>query len=271
MNICMFWPFWSYHKFRRRSEKFMLSKMLMERGHKVYAITSRGPGMPKLSKIDGLIIHHVDSFLPHFINYPILNLASLMKTVKHVIRKYKIDILHFWTLEFPTTWPALFFRNMPKLLTIEGIPGINWFYGKRLIDIMGLLYSFSVGKLILNSVSDIVVFGRSIASYLIKLGISEERIHVIPYDINVDEFLALDDQKDVRFELGLKDDQVVILFVGRLAPVKGVRLLLKVAEKVLKIHPEARFLIVGSGPLKELVINACRRNPGIIYLSLIHI
>ena len=267
MNICMFWPFWSHHKYRRRSERFTLCKMLMKRGHHVYAITSRGPGMPKVTDVDGLLVFHVNSFVHPTIGYPILNLAELMSTIKRVVKRYKIEIFHFWNVEFPTTWPALFFRSMPRLLTIEGIPGINWFYGRRLVDVAGLLYSLSIGKLILNSFSDIVVFGRPIARYLTRLGIPEERIHIIPYDINVDEFLALDDQEDMRSKLGLKEDQVIILFVGRLVPVKGVELLLRVAEEVLTTYPGVRFLIVGDGPLRGLVADVCKKNPGVIYLG----
>ena len=131
----------------------------------------------------------------------------------------------------------------------------------------GLLYSLSIGKLILNSFSDIVVFGRPIARYLTRLGISGKRIHVIPYDINVNEFLALDNQEDMRSKLGLKGDQVIILFVGRLVPVKGVELLLRVAEEVLTTYPGVRFLIVGDGPLRGLVADVCKKNPGVIYLG----
>lgn len=45
----------------------------------------------------------------------------------------------------------------------------------------------------------------------------------------------------------------VVLFAGRLAPEKNLRLWLAVARRVLDVQPEARFLIVGDGPERPAV------------------
>jgi len=58
----------------------------------------------------------------------------------------------------------------------------------------------------------------------------------------------------VRRELGLKNDVPVIGAIGRLVWQKGFEYLIRAAPEVLKKCPEARFLIVGEGPLKNKLI-----------------
>ena len=42
----------------------------------------------------------------------------------------------------------------------------------------------------------------------------------------------------------------MILFIGRLEPVKGVIQLLEAMPKVLAEHPRAKLIVVGKGPSK---------------------
>ncbi|HMS40522.1 MAG TPA: glycosyltransferase family 4 protein, partial [Pyrinomonadaceae bacterium] len=59
----------------------------------------------------------------------------------------------------------------------------------------------------------------------------------------------------LREEIGAKDDEILIGFVGRLTEIKNVPLLLKVAEmyqtKRDRSFPKLKFLIVGDGNLRE--------------------
>ncbi len=59
---------------------------------------------------------------------------------------------------------------------------------------------------------------------------------------------------EVRRELGLKNDVPVIGAIGRLVWQKGFEYLIRAAPEVLKKCPEARFLIVGEGSLKNKLI-----------------
>lgn len=54
--------------------------------------------------------------------------------------------------------------------------------------------------------------------------------------------------------LGLKNDVPVIGAIGRLVWQKGFEYLIRAAPEILKKCPEARFLIVGEGPLKNKLI-----------------
>lgn len=56
---------------------------------------------------------------------------------------------------------------------------------------------------------------------------------------------------EIRKELGIGNNQPIIGTAGRMVPVKGYNVFLDMAEIILAEIPEARFLLVGDGPLKK--------------------
>ena len=56
-----------------------------------------------------------------------------------------------------------------------------------------------------------------------------------------------------RASLGLRDDQVVTMVVGRLVPVKALDVLLTAFAVVSRAHASARLVIVGEGPERALL------------------
>jgi glycosyltransferase involved in cell wall biosynthesis len=56
---------------------------------------------------------------------------------------------------------------------------------------------------------------------------------------------------DVRRELGLRVDQIVVGKVGRLFHLKGHEFVIAAAKEVVAAHPNVRFLFVGDGILRE--------------------
>ncbi len=59
--------------------------------------------------------------------------------------------------------------------------------------------------------------------------------------------------EEVKRELGISEDQVVIGSAGRLVPVKGYDVFLKAAKLILRKRPKTTFVIAGEGPLKEVL------------------
>ena len=58
-------------------------------------------------------------------------------------------------------------------------------------------------------------------------------------------------REEVRAELGFEDADVVIGKVARLFDLKGHRYLLEAAPRIVEACPQARFLLVGDGPLRD--------------------
>jgi glycosyltransferase involved in cell wall biosynthesis len=74
-------------------------------------------------------------------------------------------------------------------------------------------------------------------------------IEVDEYKPNVEEFRSQESQ--VRMEFALARDVPVIGAIGRLVWQKGFEYLIEAVPEVSKEYPDAKFLIVGEGPLKS--------------------
>ena len=74
-------------------------------------------------------------------------------------------------------------------------------------------------------------------------GASPGKIGVVPCGVNLERFRATDRGK-ARERLGLHDDDAVVLFVGRFAPLKGIERLLA-AMPYLREHRRLRLIIIG--------------------------
>jgi glycosyltransferase involved in cell wall biosynthesis len=74
-----------------------------------------------------------------------------------------------------------------------------------------------------------------------------ERARIIPYGVDLPAFAARRDRRDARAELGLGDGDFVLIAVQRLEPIKRVDLLLRVLAELMRVLPEVRLVVVGTG------------------------
>lgn len=88
---------------------------------------------------------------------------------------------------------------------------------------------------------------------------------VVVHAVAVDDLLPLRrERNDVRTELGVGPDDVVVLTVANLRPVKDYPTLLAAARTVLEREPNVRFFAVGGGRLEDDV-HALQRTLGLGY------
>lgn len=84
-----------------------------------------------------------------------------------------------------------------------------------------------------------------------KTGVPEEKILIINNGVNVHAFSGYEEQaKQIRAEFGIAESAPLFGIVGRLKPQKNVAMFLLAAAEIIKLQPDARFLIVGDGPLQ---------------------
>jgi len=78
----------------------------------------------------------------------------------------------------------------------------------------------------------------------------KQKIAVIPCGVNASAFETNCDLKDFR-RIFAPDEAKIVLFVGRLTPIKGPQVLLEAAGPVIKASPGATFIFAGEGVLTE--------------------
>jgi len=101
----------------------------------------------------------------------------------------------------------------------------------------------------------IVTVSNAMRDELITLGFPAEKIRVIYNGVDPQKYSMQRVSKEKMFELrqryGLKDDDLMILFVGRLVWVKGVDKLVGAMPHVLHKIPNAKLVIVGLGEMRD--------------------
>ncbi len=100
----------------------------------------------------------------------------------------------------------------------------------------------------------IVTVSYAMKDELIQLGFPKEKIEVSyngvdPQKYNP-ELVSAEHIKKVRHKYGIKDDEFMILFLGRLVAVKGVDKLIMAMPHILLKIPKAKLVVVGVGDLQ---------------------
>ena len=107
---------------------------------------------------------------------------------------------------------------------------------------------------VLESSDAVLVLTKNAKDALVEIGVNPSKI-IIYQDI-------FKPQMSAKKKLGW-GDRFTVLFVGRLVEVKGIRTILKLASKLSNIT----FVIVGSGPLTDLVKTASEKIKNIRFLG----
>lgn len=106
----------------------------------------------------------------------------------------------------------------------------------------------------MNDLSDYVVAVSGSVAKTLEHQIPEKKLEVIHNGIELDRFdqIITDQNNNIRKELQLPDDCLLITGVGRITPDKGFDYFVEMARLVLEVHPaNAHFLIVGGSENSE--------------------
>lgn len=97
---------------------------------------------------------------------------------------------------------------------------------------------------------------KSTGKWLFGKRVAEERLFILKNAIEINRF-AFDEIRriEIRKELGFRDEEVVIGNIGRMVWQKNQKFALEVFVEFLKIEPNARFLMIGDGPLESEIVS----------------
>ena len=101
----------------------------------------------------------------------------------------------------------------------------------------------------------IVTVSNAMKDELIGLGFPAEKIRVVYNGVDPEKYncntVSKEKVREIRQYYGLKDDDLMVLFLGRLVSVKGVDKLIAAMTHVLQKIPNAKLVIVGLGDMQE--------------------
>lgn len=127
--------------------------------------------------------------------------------------------------------------------------------GMKVVERVNLLRSADAGGLVKNATLDrlllklsdfIVVPAHAMEEQLLDRGVPEAKLRLIPNGVFIEAPTAA--RAVLRERLGVAAGALLVLGVGRLAPVKGFDVLAAAAPLVARELPAATFRIAGEGP-----------------------
>lgn len=154
-----------------------------------------------------------------------------------VIVTHRMDCMLAFVL-FKKSNPKIFISAAPKHYLKLKFPAIY--------SILDRLYSVAE-KICLSGIDVLAPTDwRTSDYYLSRYPQLKSKTKHFPSSIDTN-LLQIKDKREARCSLNLSPLDKIILFVGRLSPVKNVPFLLRSFELVLSIIPNARLVIVGDG------------------------
>jgi glycosyltransferase involved in cell wall biosynthesis len=132
-------------------------------------------------------------------------------------------------------------------------------HGATTIGILTGSYPVDLARQLLEQyrrVNLIVTPARHMAENLRQLGLGN--IKVIPNPVDLQRFSPRPKNEDLLRQLTIQSDDTVIVHASNLKALKRPLDLVNSAERALRKNPKLMYVIVGDGPCKEFMAEACR-------------
>jgi glycosyltransferase involved in cell wall biosynthesis len=166
------------------------------------------------------------------------DVAAVLGSLARVVRRVKPQLVHAHNVRMAATSAlaaraARPLRRPPVLATFHGV----------------LPEEYRPSARLLRFADHVVCVSGEIGTALERAGLPGERVSVIPNAVDPVEPLSPARRAALDEELGL-DGRPVFSIVARIVPQKAHERFLAAARIVADAHPDARFLVVGEGPLR---------------------
>jgi len=175
--------------------------------------------------------------------------------IKSIIKKGKFDIVHVQGHHYPICWIAIHWAhklNIPCVLTSHGMWALEqkvMWEKTRLEDYFNrIIYSR-----LLKKTNSFIGLTDHITNFAKQIEKKDTNFYTIPNGTDTKIFKDnIKRKNEYREEFKIKNDSKVILFLGRLEPVKGTIEFANAVKKIIK-NKKIEILIVGGGSVENRV------------------
>ena len=187
---------------------YNIAKYLVKIGHEVTVITSYDEGLLNKNKIEGFEVYRIS-----YSKIRIFGLFIFWLKIFHIIWKINPEIIHVQGLGMSI--PALLSKKILKIPYVISGRGFDVYYSWRFKNL--------ISKLGLNNSNISIALTEDMKKEMEEY--TNKKIVVIPNGINIQKFNL--DKCESRKNLDIDRNEKIIIFVGRLESVKGLKYLIE--------------------------------------------
>ena len=229
----------------------MLERALKKKGHQVYIVTVNPENMKYIKEKNIIRIPGIPTGIYDYRLTGIYPIRAI-----NTIKKWNLDVIHTHT-EFGI---GTFARIIAKQLNIPLVHTYHTMYedyvhyitkgyfndtSKKIVEHLTKFYCDKTAK-------ELIVPTKKAYDLFKEKYKVDKNIHIIPTGIEIEKFYKENINQNklnkIKEKLNLKNEDFIILYVGRLGKEKNVDFLIDNQEYFTKINKNIKLLIVGDGP-----------------------
>lgn len=220
---------------------YHLSKELAKRGHEVTIYTSD-------YKISQEYINSVTetgvkvcSFKTWLGRFNPRVTPGIIKSAKEQVKYFDIVHMHnYRTFQNIAVHHYAKKYNVPYVLQARGdVPYAN--IKIRMKKIFDILFGYAILK---DASKLIALTEREVEDYK-KVGVDDKKIEIVPNGIDLSGYDNLPKRGEFRLKYGIRDDEKIILYLGRIHKIKGINLLVNAFADLIKELEDVKLVIAG--------------------------
>jgi len=256
-----------------------ITRELVKRGHDVTVFSMNPGGLPTRQILQGVEVHRpeiidITNVFPIFVTEDIVgwgpsakffndilmyNVLSTSKLVNQLEKEEKTehDIIafHDWLSAIAGICVKNVLPKMPTAFHIHSTESGRTGNGSKIISHMEMEAGKSADKL--------VTVSHAMKEDLERHGWPTRKVSVVWNGVDVDRYdpKAVDQEQvaGLRKSYGIAEDENMLLFVGRLAWVKGVSNLLQAMPEIIAEFPKTKLVILGRGEQQDYIVETADR------------
>lgn len=223
-----------------------ISSELVKRGYRVVVVTS-SRNNPGVYTEGSVTVYRLPALMLLGGRLPLPILSRRFRQLWTELHELPCDGILINTRFYPHTLFGLHYANKKGITPIVLEHGSAYItLGSGMVDFALRIYENAITKIIKRYECAFYGVSEKCCDWLRHFGIVPEG--VIPNGINMNEFRSLSSGISFRQKLSVDNDSLIVLFIGRLVPEKGVDSFVKAASNL--VDQNARFVVAGDGPLR---------------------
>lgn len=216
---------------------FQVSRKLVKRGHKVVVWTSDAKDLDSrltvkpVSIINGIKVHYMRNLsmmpvkksklfiTPELVSKTKEEIKEIDVVHLHEYRSFQNIVVHHYAKKYGVPYVLQAHGSLPRVMVKKRL---KWVY-----DVL-------FGYRLLRYASKVIAISQTEAQQYRDMGVSEEKIEVIPNGIDLSAYANLLPKGSFKKKLCRDKDQKIILYLGRIHKMKGIDFLIKAYSYLVK-------------------------------------